>query len=120
MKDHRAKGLSFVREVRGLLEAMNHQVEGPGYSTRFFGGRLNAVHKDYFSCFDLLSFDGLDFIGHQITTIENKAAKVNAIQANKMKGWVWCRFSEDNRKVGYRIFFVDSEKVEEGEIIWKG
>ena len=119
MKDHRTKGLGFVREVRKLLEAMNHQVEGPGYATRFFGGKINAVHKDYFDCFDLISFDGKDFIGHQISTIENKAAKVHQIQALKMPGWVWARFSE-GRRVGYRLFMIDGDKVEEGEIIWKG
>ena len=84
------------------------------------GGKVNAIHKDYFDIFDLISFDGKDFIGHQISTIENKAAKVRAIQNKGMKGWVWCRVSEIGRKVGYRIFLVDREIVEEGEIIWKG
>ena len=98
---------------------MGHKVEGPGYSTRFFGGKINAVHKDYFDCLDLFSFDGKDFIGHQISTIDNKATKVRAIQKAGMKAWIWCRFSE-SRRVGYRIFFVQPTQIEEGEIIWKG
>ena len=119
MPNARAKGLGFCREVKGLLEGMGHQVEGPGFKSAYFGGKVNAVHSDYFGVFDLFSFDGQEFIGHQISTLENKATKIRQIQALKMPGWVWGRFSEA-RRVGYRLFMINSEKVEEGEIIWKG
>jgi len=114
----RQKGLMWVREVRKLLEGMNHEVEGPGYKTAFFDNRVQPVHIDYFGIFDLISFDGNSFIGHQVSDLSHKAEKVHAIQEKKMKGWVWSRFDE-GRKVGYRIFFVEPEKVEEGEIIWR-
>jgi len=117
-KNTRKKGLEWVREVRKLLEAMNHVVEGPGYGVAFFNNRMSPIHRDYFSVFDLISFDGNSFIGHQVSDLSHKAEKVRAIQAKKMKGWIWSRFAE-GRRCGYRLFFVDPEKVEEGEIIWR-
>ncbi len=45
----RAKGLQRVREVRKMLEGMGHLVEGPGYSVAFYQGRMNPIHRDYFS-----------------------------------------------------------------------
>jgi hypothetical protein len=41
--NNRAKGLIFCREVKKILEAIGHQVEGPGYTTAFFGGKTNAI-----------------------------------------------------------------------------
>lgn len=113
----RQKGLFWVREVRKLLEGMNHVVEGPGYKTAFFNNRIQPVHSDYFGIFDLISFDGTHFIGHQVSDLSHKAEKVKAIQQKKMKGWVWSRVS--NGKVFYRIFIVEPDKVEEAEIIWR-
>jgi hypothetical protein len=118
MPNARQKGLNFVHEVKRILEGMNHEVEGPGFASAYFNNRINPIHRDYFSVFDLISFDGDCFLFHQISTIKNKSAKVKAIQKKKMSGWVWCRFNE-SRKVGYRIFFVKPEAVTEGRIIFK-
>lgn len=43
----RKKGLSYVHEVKKLLLAMSHQVEGPGFKPAFFGGKLSVVHSDF-------------------------------------------------------------------------
>ncbi len=103
----RKKGLGYVHEVKKILQAMEHQVEGPGFKPCFFGGRVSVVHSDYFDCFDLISHNGDSFIFHQVSTLSNKSAKIRAIQDKLMVGWVWCRVDDP---VGYRIFEVD----------WKG
>jgi hypothetical protein len=115
----RKKGISYVREVRKILEGMGHEVEGPGYATCFFNGRTQAVHKDYFSVFDLISWNRAEckFVGHQVSTLAHKAEKVKAIQKKGLHGWVWARY-KDERKVGYRIFFVKPEYVDEGEVLF--
>jgi hypothetical protein len=102
----RKKGLNYVREVRKILEAMNHQVEGPGYGVAFFAGRMLPIHRDYWGIFDLISFNG-EFHGHQVSTLSNKAVKVKAIRDKMFPGWVWCRVNKANR-VGYRVFQIDS------------
>lgn len=114
----RQKGLNFVHEVKRILEGMNHEVEGPGFASAFFNGRTNPIHRDYFSVFDLISFDGDHFLFHQVSSLSNKSTKIKAIQKKKMPGWVWCRFSKGGR-VGYRIFFVESEAITEGRVIFK-
>lgn len=118
MPNPRAKGISYVREVRKVLEAMQHQVEGPGYGLAFFGKSPRPVHKDYFGVFDLVSFyDGHVYL-HQVTDISHKAQKVKAIQEKKIPGWVWARCT--GHKIFYRIFSIDMEgKVEESEIRWR-
>ena len=63
-----------------------------------FGGKVIAIHQDYFGLFDLISFCDGRYYFHQISNLENKAAKVKAIQARKMSGWVWTRYDE-GRKV---------------------
>lgn len=100
----RSKGLSYVREVRRILEGMGQIVEGPGYKSAFYGGKLATVHADYFGCFDLISWDGINFVCHQVSTLTNKAEKVKALQARQMPGWVWCR---TDKPVGYRIWQVN-------------
>lgn len=118
MPSARAKGLTYVREVRKILEAVGHEVEGPGYGLAFYGGRMAPVHRDYFGVYDLISYFQGQFFGHQISIPSNKASKVKAIQAKKMPGWVWSRLS--NGKIFYRIFIVKpSGEIEEAEIKWK-
>ena len=116
----RAKGLGFCREVKGILQGMGHIVEGPGFKSLFFGGRVNAVHSDYFGCFDLISFDKNTgkFIFHQVSDLKNKARKVHEIQNAQMNGWMWARINK-GRRIGYRLFIVTSDSVEEGEVIFK-
>jgi len=111
----RAKGLSFCREVRKILEGMDHEVEGPGYATAFFQGALHPIHRDYFSLFDLISFFEGKYYFHQVSTIENKSTKIKAIQAKGMAGWVWLRVTEDNQ-TGYDIFIIDGVIIEEKEM----
>jgi len=114
----REKGLSFCREVRKILEGIGHQVEGPGYGCAFYGGRMAPVHRDYFGCFDLVSFFEGSYFFHQISTPSNKSTKVKALTAKGLPGWVWCRVS--NGKVFYRIFDVKaSGDLKEAEIKWK-
>ena len=115
MKDHRAKGLSFCREVRKILEGMNHIVEGPGYATAFFQGAVHPIHRDYFGLFDLISFYENKYYFHQVSTIKNKTTKIKAIQGMGMTGWVWCRVTEDNQ-TGYDIFIIDGPIIEEKEM----
>jgi len=115
----REKGLQFVREVKKLLQAMGHEVEGPGYATKWFGGKVNAVHQDFFGVYDLFSYFGGRYIGHQVSTLANKSKKIKAIQECGHTGWVWCRF-DHSRRVGYRIFFTSPTEVTEGEVIWLG
>lgn len=116
MTSSRSKGLGYVREVIKLLEGMNHAVEGPGYASKWFNGRVNVVHKDYFNLFDLISYcDGVYYL-HQVSDLSHKAEKVKAIKEKHFPGWVWCRTSEAGR-IKYRLFFVQSDgTVEEGEI----
>jgi hypothetical protein len=115
----RQKGLYFVREVKKILEGIGHEVEGPGYKAVWMGNRSVVVHSDYFGIYDLISYcDGVYYF-HQISDIHNKSAKIKAIQKKNHKGWVWSRFSAEDRRVGYRIFFV-SDEVTEGEVIFKG
>lgn len=118
MPNNRAKGLIFCREVKKILEAIGHQVEGPSYTTAFFGGKTNAIHRDYFSIFDLISFFEGGYFFHQVSALGHKSEKIKAIQAKRMPGWVWSRVS--NGKVFYRIFDVKaSGDVQEAEIRWK-
>ena len=120
----RPKGLGFVREVKFILQGLGHQTEGPGYIIvhipKFIEGQKIMIpvqsHKDFFGVFDLISFHGeYGFAFHQISTLDNKQAKINALIKKGMKGNVWCRCKENN-KVMYRTWFVDSgEIVTEGE-----
>ncbi len=114
----RSKGLDFVREVKKILQAIGHQTEGPGYGVAYYNSQMRPVHRDYWGCFDLLSaFEGNIFC-HQVTTLDNKAVKVKAIQEKGLPGWVWCRVS--NGKVFYRIFDIDKDgSITEAEIRWK-
>lgn len=115
----REKGLTRVREVRKILEGMEHQVEGPGYSVAFFGGRMQPIHRDYFSVADLISYFGGKFILHQVTDLKNKSKHVRVIQDKRLPCWIWCRAKEGG-KVFYRVFLVDSEgTLEEGLIQWR-
>ncbi len=113
----RSKGLLFCNEVKKILQGIGHEVDGPFFKSRFFGGRINPVHCDIFEVFDMVSFfDGCYFM-HQVSTLSNKATKVKSIQSKKMNGWIWCRVS--NGKVFYRIFIIKNGEIEEAEIKWK-
>ncbi len=113
--NNRQKGLGWVREVRKILEGMGHIVEGPGYGVAFYQGSMKPVHRDYFGCFDLISFDTEkhEMIGHQVSDLPHKAAKVKAIQKAELAGWVWCRL--DNR-LEYRVFIVGTGYCEEAQV----
>ncbi len=104
-KSNRAKGLGFVREVRKILEGIGHTVEGPGYGVAFYNHRMNPIHRDYWGIFDLMSYDGSQFIGHQVSTEAHKSEKIKAIQKSNLPGWVWCRYSEFG-SVGYKVYEV--------------
>jgi hypothetical protein len=101
----RQKGLNYVREVRKILESMGHIVEGPGYALAFFDNRMQAIHRDYFGIFDLISWDGIQLIGHQVSDIHNKSTKIKEIQGQQMSGWVWAR-GKKGRKVEWQLFIV--------------
>jgi hypothetical protein len=114
----RSKGLDFVREVKKILQAIGHETEGPGYGVAYYNSQMRPVHRDYWGCFDLLSAFKGNIFCHQITTLDNKARKVKAIQAKGIPGWVWARVS--NGKVFYRIFIVKpGQPIEEAEVRWK-
>jgi len=51
-----------------------------------FGGKVIAIHQDYFGLFDLISFCDGRYYFHQISNLENKAAKVKAIEAKNKQG----------------------------------
>jgi hypothetical protein len=59
-----------------------------------------VLHQDYFGLLDLISYCNGRYYFHQISTLENKAAKVKAIQAKKMCGWVWSRYDEGRKRDG--------------------
>lgn len=103
MPNARAKGLGFCREVKKILEAMGHEVEGPGYATAFFQGATHAIHRDYFGIWDLISFYENVYYFHQVSTIENKSTKIKSIQGKKMLGFVWIR----SKKNKYKIFKIN-------------
>ncbi len=116
-KSTRSKGLGFTHEVKRILEGMQHNVDGPFYKSAFFNGKINAVHFDIFGCFDLISYDGLQFIGHQVSTEANKSAKIKAIQEANLPGWVWTRYSEDGT-VGYKVYEIMGETITEHEMTY--
>jgi len=118
MTSSRAKGLSYCREVKKILEGIDHVVEGPGYKPLWTGKGMSAVHSDYFGVFDLISFDGKEFLFHQVSDIGHKSDKIKSIQEKKMNGWVWCRVP--SRPISYRIFFVVGDHTEEGSVMFKG
>ena len=105
-KSARDKGLDYVREVRKILEGLGHTVEGPGYGVAYYNAKMNPVHKDFFGIFDLMSYDGKSYLGHQVSTEANKSTKIKAIQGAKLPGWVWCRFTDDDGFVGYKVYEV--------------
>lgn len=116
----RQKGLVLVREVRKILEGMGEIVEGPGYGVAFFNDRMNPIHKDFFGVFDLMSFSPKEkeFTGHQVSTEHNKSTKIKALQEAKLPGWVWCRFSDEERGAGYEVYMVIGEKVIQHELTY--
>ncbi len=116
-KNRRKQGLNNVREVKKILEGIGHTVEGPGYGVAFYNHRMNPIHRDFFSVFDLMSYDGSKFIGHQVSTEVNKSAKIKAIQESNLPGWVWCRYSEDGT-VGYKVYEVVGKMIIEHEMTY--
>ena len=105
----RSKGLGLVRQVKIRLRNLGYLVEGPGYSTKFFNGRMNAVHSDFFGVYDLMAYR-LGFItGHQVSTLSNKASKCKNLKDNGLAGYVWCHVERGD----WRIWFVDTDGQEE-------
>jgi hypothetical protein len=115
----RQKGLNFTREVRDILEGLGHIVDGPFYGIAFYNGRQNPIHRDLFGCFDLMSFDGEYFLAHQVSTIENKSAKIKAIQNKGLRGSVWCRFTDEDGRVGYQLYSVEKDEIIESEMVYE-
>lgn len=119
MKSAREKGLDFVREGRKILEGIGHIVEGPGYGLAYYKNRMNPIHKDFFGCFDLMSYCDSLYYGHQFTVKEHKSEKIKLLQEKKLPGWVWCRFTdEDDGKVGYQVYIVNGDEVTESEMVY--
>ena len=117
-KSARSKGLDYVREVRKILEGIGHTVEGPGYGLAYYGGKMNPIHRDFFGCFDLMSFDGKYYLGHQVSTEINKSTKIKTIQEAKLPGWVWCRFSDEDKGTGYEVWKVNGDEITESEMTY--
>ncbi len=130
----RQKGLNYVREVKEILKRNGCDVEGPGWGLIFFGNkkgggltyegkegkekqRPTLVHKDYFGCFDLISYRvDMGFIFHQVSILEEKAKKVDDLMTADKPGWIWGRFETDERRrIAYRLFSVAMGKVIERE-----
>ncbi len=118
LKSSRAKGLDYVREVRKILEGIGHIVEGPGYGVAYFNARMNPIHKDFFGCFDLMSFNDGKYYGHQVSTQANKSTKIKTIQEANLPGWVWCRFTDEDGSVGYQVYVVERDQVVEMEMVY--
>ncbi len=106
--NNRAKGLLSCREVRKLLEAQGYLVEGPGYKIQWMPTGYIPCHKDYFDAFDLITYRKGEMMGHQVTDLKNKAARVKKIEGLGLTGWVWARTKVKNRVV-YRVFNGDME-----------
>ena len=117
-KSARSKGLNFTREVRRILEGMGHIVEGPGYGLAYYGGKMNPIHRDFFGVFDLMSFDGQTYFGHQVSTEANKATKIREVKESNLPGWVWCRFSNEEKGTGYEVWRIFGDIVEESEMTY--
>ncbi len=118
MSNPRKIGLKFVNEVKKVLQGLGHEVEGPGNKVIWLPSGPIPIHADFFGCFDLISYFEGQFIGHQVSTLSNKAAKVKLIQGKNMPGWVWARV--DDIKIFYRVFIISQEgEIEEGQIQWK-
>jgi len=118
----RSKGLNYSREVRKILEGIGHKVDGPFYGVAFYGGKMNPIHRDAMGVYDLLSFDGKELIGHQVSTDGHRGEKIKNLQAAKLPGWVWSRFSNEDQGTGYQVFVVNGEEVTESQVtygLWK-
>lgn len=122
-EDMRKKGMIYVGEVKKILIGQGHKIEGPNYivmriperkplpgeQTSKIPLRMVQVHRDYFGAFDLISYkQGLGFVFHQVSILEEKSRKIKAIVDLHMDGWVWGRFKEGGR-VKYRVFSVDRQ-----------
>ena len=115
----RAKGLIACHEVKAILIAEGHQVDGPYFKPIWFGGKTNVVHKDIFDCADLLSFFNGRFHLHQVSDVSHKSEKVKTIQEKGIPCWIWGRTKEGN-KVMYRVWVCINGKVLEDTPRWKG
>lgn len=112
----REKGIARVREVRKILEGMGHTCEGPGYKPLWIGNRSIPVHSDFFGVGDIISWDGKQLILHQVTGKSNKAIHVKVIQEKGIPCWLWIKIPG---KSGFKVFFIEKSKIEEGKIIFK-
>ncbi len=115
MTSSRAKGLSYVREVKEILKRLGHEVDGPMHKVMRLPSGFVPVHTDIFGVWDLISFDKLGYHFHQVTTDHNRTVKIGAILDKGMSGQVWGRCKEGNR-VAYRTYYVyfngQTEKLE--------
>lgn len=111
----RQKGLAGVREVKKILEAGGSKVTGPAYKPAFVGGRMIAVHCDFFGLFDLISLDNEgELHGHQVTVCpEHQSQKINALKKAAVPGKVWVKYPK--KKVGspstgrWKAYYIDFE-----------
>lgn len=108
MSSARAKGLAWCREVKAILKERGYKIEGPGFGMVFVDGRTIPMHKDFFSCFDLISYKDGQFMGHQVTDAHNKAAHEHKMEEQGVQGWLWCR-NKEGRKVYWRVFYQGME-----------
>ncbi len=115
--NNRQKGLHRVREVKKMLEGLGHVCEGPGYSIAFFDGQMRPIHRDYFGVGDLISYHEGQFILHQVTDLSHKSKHLKAIQNKGLIAWLWCKI--DQHRIGYRIFKVSQNSIEETEAVFK-
>ena len=121
-KNKRETGLKWVREVRDLLIDLGHEVEGPNFKPTYIPGKDTKegmveskyipVHKDFFGVFDLISHKKRRWFFQQISILEEKSRKIDAILEKGMDGIVWGR-TKNGRFVDYRIFRVQDGKVDE-------
>lgn len=118
MTSSREKGLDYSREVKKILEGIGHKVDGPFYGIAFYNGKMNSIHRDVMGVYDLLSFDGSQLIGHQVSSDRHKSEKIKAFQRARVPGWVWCRFSNDDHGTGYQVYIVDGERVIEAKMVY--
>jgi hypothetical protein len=110
----RSKGRLFTNEVKSILEADGHIVDGMFYKSAWFAGRIHAVDTDIFGIADLLSYhDGIIYL-HQVTDVGNKARHVKLITDKGIPVKLWCR-TKEGRKVCYRVFNVSSNGFVEEE-----
>ena len=103
--------------MRGILTKSGFKVEGPGYTTAWFDGRIQVIHKDYFDVGDLISFKDGRFILHQVTDLSHKAAHEKIIDSEGLPCILWCKTQDRERR--WRTFSAGRE-IDPREIVDSG